>query len=1174
MRLQSIEIKGFKSFYHKTRIEFPDGIISIVGPNGSGKSNILDAFRWVLGEQSVKNLRGEKMDDVIFSGTKKHKQSNFCEVEITLDNTDRGIDIDFTEISVKRKTYRDGDTKYYINGKTCRLKDVRELFMDSGIGKEGYSIISQGKIDEIVNSSSKERRKLLEEASGISRYRYKKEESEKMIEESKTNLERLEDIFAEIERQVLPLYEQKQKAIQYLAVQEQLRKSDISLMVNEYTKADSGTQADITENEKVTTEIAELEVLLEANQQKTEALCAQDAVYKQKLQDVKNEEHAIEVSKNNISNDVLRHKEKIEFKREILGKTTNEKNTLTSKQEALEAQLAELKAQKAKIEKENQLKTKENSDLSAEIDKLSDKIRQVEREINQLQRQNEADFNNLNEAKSKIQFIEENLKWTLHQKEENTARKNKFEQSLHALQKQGITEKNATASIEQEQNQLLGNKQEQVHKQKEIAALIQNVQHTLSQKHQQLRDNQAKINMYQRMENEMEGFNKSVKTVLSNKSLHGIVDVVSNIIKTEKKYEKAIEIALGASMQHIITTDSNAAKRAIEFLKQTKSGRATFLPLDTVKASTLQLRDVLLASDVVEADAKYANVISSLLGRTIIADNMDQAITMAKNFANKYRIVTLDGELFNPGGSITGGHYLKNNEILSRKRVIQDIQAEITALEAENKKLSDVLNIHQHAEQKVLAALQTIEGAISENREKIQAIVSREIELKSKIAFIENEINTLEIESKQYIHQNKDTGEEMIRLKSAYEQLKSQYEDKNLILNDLRQSLAELIDTRDKRIAQRNDAKLELLSLANRLENVENDVRRSEYQFKENDIKLTEHKAEILQIHEDIRNLEKEIEDSYLAIQLCEVEMDEATIEYEEVEKEAKSIDNQLRNLSADTKSLEDKRIKLIEEKYKFDSKIQRVSVVKDQIIERLNEEYNLTIEEALEHELVPTSKELVSELRIKLNLIGHVNLGAIDEYDLLSERYETYKVQIDDLKASIEKLEDIIKKLEYDMAQDFQKYFAIINENFGQIFIKLFGGGEAHLALVNPSDILSTDIEIFAQPPGKKLKSISVLSGGEKALMGIAILFAIQMTKPAPFCILDEIDAALDDSNISRFNTFLIEMANQIQFITITHRRGTMETSDYIYGVTMQDKGVSNVVSIKFEEAQEYIEQ
>lgn len=1174
MRLQSIEIRGFKSFYHKTRIEFPDGIISIVGPNGSGKSNILDAFRWVLGEQSVKNLRGEKMDDVIFSGTKKHKQANFCEVEITLDNTDRGIDIDFTEISVKRKTYRDGDTKYYINGKTCRLKDVRELFMDSGIGKEGYSIISQGKIDEIVNSSSKERRKLLEEASGISRYRYKKEESEKMIEESKTNLERLEDIFAEIERQVLPLYEQKTKALQYLEVQEKLKRADISLLINDYVKVDAGTQTDLIENERTLAQIADLESKLETMQEKTELLGLQDEKNKEKLQDLKNQEHAIEVSKNNTQNDILRYKEKIDFKREILTKTNNERNLLSLKQESMEEEESRLKLHEDEIEKENQHKRKENEILAIEIDELSKTIRNEEQEIQQWQRQSEIDAFDLNEMKSKIQFIEENQKWISHQKEENKARKDKYNQNLHELYGQDLAEEAQVNTAEEEHKRLQESKQEEQNKQKEVNQEIQNIQQQLAQKNQQLRDNQAKLRMYQRMENEMEGFNRSVKTVLSNPSLQGIIDVVSNIIHTEEKYEKAIEIALGASMQHIITRNNEAAKKAIEYLKQTRSGRATFLPLDTVKPNRLQIKDVLLACDVVQAESKYTDLISSLLGRTIIANNMDQAISMARNYSHKYRIVTLEGELFNPGGSITGGHYLKNNEILSRKRVIQDTESEILRLESAYRKHAEEIDRHRDKEQKLGASLEAITKAVAQNRDKVQQAQSRQIEIKSKIAFIENEIKALESESNQYVHQNKTTNDEILQLKEKYQKEKNLHDDKILNLNDLKQKLEEDIQNRNRKQEQKNEVKLELLSLSNKLENIANDRNRIHKQIKENELKLAEYKAEILQIHEEIRISEKEVEEAYLAMKLCDIEMDETSIEHEEVAKEAKQLEHQLKKILEQGKQLEEKRLQLIEEKYKFDAKIQRISAIKEQIIEKLREEYDLDIEQALAYELVPTSKELVSELRIQLNHIGPINLASIEEYDLISERYETYKVQIDDLKTSIENLEIIIRKLESDMAKDFQKYFTIINENFGQIFKKLFGGGEAQLALVNSADILNTDIEIFAQPPGKKLKSISVLSGGEKALMGIAILFAIQTTKPAPFCILDEIDAALDDSNISRFNAFLMEMANQIQFVTITHRRGTMESSDYIYGVTMQDKGVSNVVSIKFEEAQEYIEQ
>lgn len=1174
MRLQAIEIKGFKSFYHKTRIEFPEGIISIVGPNGSGKSNILDAFRWVLGEQSVKNLRGDKMDDVIFSGTKRHKQANHCEVEIILNNEDRALDIDFTEVSIKRKTYRDGDTKYYINGRTCRLKDIKELFLDSGVGKEGYSIISQGKIDEIINQSSVQRRKLLEEASGIARYRYKKEESEKMIDESKENLSRLEDIFFELEKQVKPLEEQKQKALKYREISENLKKADINLMLQEYQKVNESTKADRINTQKIISKIAELETQIEINNQETARLGVLEEEHKSKIQNLKNQQHEINFKKNDLSNKILRHKEKIELKNEVASRSIAEQREQKAKQQELQNQQMELAKEQKDQERQIQSLEKEETKISREIEETEAKTKEIGREIGTIQDQFEKKKQTQNDKKSKIQFLEENQKWLELQREENQIKTGKLKADQDELQASQTDLKKQIQETKETQKELLATKEIYLDATKETENKIELLQNRQKEKNQERRDAAAKYQMYQKLEAEMDGFNKSVKTVMSNHQLPGILDVVSNIIKTEKKYERAIEIALGASMQHIITKDSAAAKQAVEYLKQTKSGRATFIPLDTAKGSKLNLAGILLASDVVQSEDPYKNILLSLLGRTLIAENMDKAIQMAKKFDHKYRIVTLDGELFSPGGSITGGHYLKNSEILSRKRIIKTLEEEIKTLETQQRQIEAELLKIQGEKNGLDTQLQATNMELDSLNETLQRLAQKEIEANSQAGYLASELKNLENENKHYYEKRQSLESEIHQLKNEYQKESQAQGDESAALEARKTEAEDLARELARKHGQKNDIKLKKLSLLNKIDNLHNDQQRILTQMEEAGVRIEEYKKEQTALFDEIRELERQVEESHISLQLCDVELDESLIESEEIEKELKKTSENLRFFGSSNKNLEDQRLKLIEEKYKQESKLERITVIKEQITERLKEEYELEIEQALAIENVETSKEIVTNLRYQLNQLGTINQNAVEEYELIAERYETYKTQIDDLSESIVELEKIIKKLEKDMASDFKKYFAIINHNFGEIFAKLFGGGEAHMSLADETDVLNTDIELFAQPPGKKLKSISVLSGGEKSLMGIALLFAIQMTKPAPFCILDEIDAALDDANISRFNVFLKELSSEIQFVTITHRRGTMETSDYIYGVTMQDKGVSHVVSVKFEDAQAYIEQ
>lgn len=1174
MKLQSIEMKGFKSFYRKTKIEFPEGIISIVGPNGSGKSNILDAFRWVLGEQSAKSLRGERMDDVIFSGTKKHPQSNSCEVEIILDNSDGAIEVDFSQISIKRKTYRDGDTKYYINGKSCRLKDVRELFLDSGIGKEGYSIISQGKIDEIINASSLERRKLLEEASGISRYRYKKEESEKMIEDSKVNLERLMDIFAEIQRQIKPLAEQKQKATEFLKLKETLKQSDISMMMKEYNNIDEEIRLAEKSKTDLEGQIDQLNKELEQGREQNRLLEEKKEASSQKLHKLEKEKNQIEFKQNDLKNQIERHKEKIEIRRKLAKKSASEKESLELKEKSLESGILKLEEEYSHLNKTANEKEEEQNKLDVELRELDSAIRKTQEEIDKVQGAIEEKLSSTGRLESQLLLLQSNFEREKAEKESNALRIRRNKDLMDQLQKEFQDQRLKTSGLEAKMEETADKKQKNKKEAEELQSVISRLQEERSEALQKLRDTSTKRGMYVKMEEEMDGFNKSVKTILNNKDLKGIIDTVSNIIKTDEKYEKAIETALGASMQNIITRDSHSAKNAIELLKKTKSGRATFMPLDSIKGIRLNLDQVLIASDVVRCDEKYKNIISSLLGRTILAESMEEGIATARKLDNRYRIVTLQGEVFSPGGSITGGHYFKSNDLLSRKRIIKDLEA-LMDQESHQK---------EEAELSLGASLKTRE-LLSEEGEKLSKKLeslqselnkqkSAEVDLQNRLKFIKNEIENTERENKGYQGESKNNDLEISRLQILQKELKDQYELDKVELRNLKESQNLILEKKAHKNELRNNIKFDLISLKNQAENILREKNRIEYEIQDLKNQLKSKEEESGETYGQIRLSESSISDCQLELQLCQVELDEIAEEYDQAASALKKENQSLEGLADTIKKQEASYIDLLEKKYKLESDWDRTSVIGEQIIERLREEYDLDIAQAKKLETIETSKTEIAELKKAIGALGNVNLNAIEEYDLLGERYETYKVQIDDLDESIKGLEKIISKLEEDMARDFKHHFETININFGKIFTRIFGGGEARLILNDPSDVLNSHIDIVAQPPGKKLKTMSVLSGGEKSLMGIGMLFAIQMTKPAPFCILDEIDAALDDTNISRFNGFLKEMSKDIQFINITHRRGTMETSDYIYGVTMQDKGVSNIVSIKFEEAQEYIEQ
>ncbi|MGB5823913.1 MAG: chromosome segregation protein SMC [Proteocatella sp.] len=1176
MRLKSIELKGFKSFYHKTKIEFPNGIISIVGPNGSGKSNILDAFRWVLGEQSAKNLRGERMEDVIFSGTKLHNQTNYCEIEILFENEDQILNIDFSEVSIKRKAYRSGESSYYLNGKQCRLREIKELLMDSGIGKEGYSIISQGKIDEIVNATSVQRRKILEEASGIAKFRFKKEESEKKLDNTKNNMERLNDIFTEIQRQVEPLKKQSEKASKYLNLKEELKVSEINNLLIEYDEVYKTYSEDKASYNRTVGELESIEKELSESKEHIEKY---DEIKKHNLEltsELEINKNRLNLEKNNIENEIARNGEKIVSKKNQIEKVKNIINSIDSNMLQIETELTGIESENLgilrKIEKiKNEISEIElkKSQGKHELDTTDEKFESMLENKRKL-----VDEKNRNELR--IQFISENLEFENKRKIENKMAMHQLEKNIEEIEFKAaiINDKLKKCKHEIEVQKL--SEQELNSKILEFKSLQEKSEKEIENMMLQKRDVELKQNLYMSMEKDMEGINKSVKTVLENRHLNGIVDIVVNIIKTDKKYEKAIETALGGSLQHVVTRDSQAAKNAVEFLKRTKSGRATFLPMDTIKSSKIDIPGVTTASSIVDSRPEYKNIVDSLLGRTIIVENIEEAILLSKKLNYKYRIVTLEGEIFNQGGSITGGHYYKQSNILGRKRMIEEYQLEISNLEKESISSKEILH-KLISEKDEYIKLQKQKLLIIEEKLKWQEQISMDLnDIQNRKKYVQNSLENLKNESdtKTELQEEQLKKQDIIKIELA--DLETQISEMQSNIDEMQKNKKSVHENQETLLNQISNLRIELSGIENRLNSIVGEKKRIQelkdnYQFQKE-----ENVRESKVIMQETAQCEKELNECGLNIQLNRIELDEILLEYENTINELKKSERQFDEIIKRQKTVEEAKLIKLQEKYKLENRIERVDVISQSVVIRIQEEYQLTIDEARSYFSLElnSSKEHIIYLKEQMQALGNVNIDSIEDYRVLHERYTVYEEQIADLNKSIEALEKIIYDLEKDMAKEFKHNFEHINETFGKVFSQLFGGGEGRLVLSNPSDVLNSEIEIIAQPAGKKLRSTSVMSGGEKSLMAIAILFSILMTKPAPFCILDEIDAALDDSNIARFNIFLKQMADGIQFITITHRRGTMETSDYIYGVTMQDKGVSKVVSLKFEEATDFIEQ
>ncbi|MGL5440008.1 MAG: chromosome segregation protein SMC [Filifactoraceae bacterium] len=1175
MLLKSIEMKGFKSFPNKTKLNFPDGIVSIIGPNGSGKSNILDGVRWVLGEKSAKNLRGEKMEDVIFSGTKILKSMNFCEVEIVFGNEDNFLNIDFSEVAIKRKAYRNGESKFYINGIVCRQKDIKELLLDSGIGKEGYSIISQGKIDEIVNSSPIQRRRIFEEACKISKNRYQKEESERKLDTVRENLERINDIYYEIEKQIKPLKNQSDNAKKYLELKTELKKSDVNRIILELDAIDDEYKKLKNDLSEKTKDIEELDERLNCELAKEQQLNKKEEQLYIDLEKLNVEKNQLIISRGNIENQISSHQlflesndkqsrknlEQIDKTNEGIKNAENEYNERRKEIEVYKFRLDELDRDKEQLEREEGF-------LKSDVENALEKVEENKESLIDLM--NKKSFITSQIDQFKIQKEDESRK--ISDSEAAKLNQNqKIEELIKDLEISKIFEKE-----EKDKLSIVNEKQQEVNKrldqiQEETSKKLEDISKSLIA----IKALESKKMVFDDMEAHYEGLSNSVKSVLEAKNLKGIIDVLANIIKVDEDYEKAIESALGGAIQNIVTESSEDAKTAIEFLKQKKSGRATFLPIDSVKGKELQLKDTIIASDLVKTEDRYKGIIKQLLGKTIVVDTMDEGIKISKIHNHKYRIVTKQGEIFNVGGAITGGAYVKSGNILSRKREIEELKL---AIEIENKKKNDLEKIHRKSMEYTEALKlekQSIETEAENLKKSLSKIKVDLIDKENKLSYEEENYKNLlkeayqfkglqELNSKRLWNlqdQSQQLDTEIEILKQSLEYVITDSEKKKELLNEILGKIAKLRERSYEYKAQLKSREI----LLEQAKSIYNEIKNR------HDEQVEEHKQILKSISkskEELSQLKKNLIDGEKVCIALDESLETIRKEYTEVKEDINSLKEQI-------KTMEQRKFVMVEERYRIENKVDRIeSVISNNSI-RLIEEYNLTLDEAqeLRDEKANTSKSYVGKIKSAITALGNINLDAIEEYEKISERYLLFLGQKTDLELSLGELEKITSNIEKTMRKEFKKEFVKINELFKETFKELFGGGEGELVLSDEDDILNCEIEIHAQPPGKKLKNISVMSGGERALTAIAILFAILMTRPTPFCFLDEIDAPLDDVNIYRYNKYIQSLAKETQFITITHRRGTMEASDYIYGVTMEDKGVSKIVSLKLEEAENYME-
>ena len=1176
MYLKAIEIRGFKSFMDKTVINLPRGMISIVGPNGSGKSNILDAIRWVLGEQSVKSLRSEKMQDVIFAGTQSKSQLGMCEVSLIIDNEDRQIDIEYTELAIKRKTYRNGESQFFINGKRCRLKDIRELLLDTGIGKEGYSIISQGKIDEIISSNGYQKRVLLEEASGIAKYRYKKEEGEKSLAIASENLERINDIYNEIENQIRPLKIQKEKAQKYLELKKELQSQEINkiLIANEEYEHElailTKDRENLTEDDAKTTQnlqeitenLAKLKEESEYIQKKKEELYAKksslsEQISQNKMQISLKNENIKSLEKNNelIQEQILQNKDEISKIRSKIENINESKKKISDNISYIQKEISE----KQEIEQEYKDKIHVQN---KEIQVKERKIKDVEVEISKLTMRMEFVKNNISAFEKKIgQYDEKNQEYNakISELEEEIGKKDS-----QILQKEEeISKLNEKLKINSNQRQKLVD---------ENSKLIQEINHNSLN----LKDITAKTEMLENFENDMQGFSKNVKLLLKNKELEGIDNVVANIITVKKGYEKAIEQLLYGRLENVIIQKSINAKKAIDYLKKERLGRTTFLPLDVIKPSFLNYNDKgVKAIDVVSYDERYENIVSNLLGRYVIVDDMDTALEISAKYKYSFKISTISGDIFNIGGSITGGFSAYSKEIFTRRNTIVQNKQEISKLKEVLKNLNDKLteiekniDILKEESSKIQENLQHCNIEINEAIRQKDSAISKKEQITSLMSSLSQEKDEILSSNDKAISSYEKDKISRENLEQDYEKLSDEFKKQKESLEENEIALNENSKVLQEKRIRHSVIEKELVAIENQLLELEVTLQSNDEKSENSNSKIKANNQQIQKFHELIKELESQSKTMQEEIETIQVKLE--VIENGDV-----------KNRQAIAKFNEDKE-KISKLQAEVQTKMMRAETEESKVrykmqmlYEQLSENYDMDMSMALSYkdDSVKVSQSVIKKLKEDIASLGNVNIDSIEEYKKIEERYLLYKSQKEDLEDSITKISSIIKSLEKSMIHDFTENFDIINKNFDYIFKILFGGGSAKLTIEDESDILGSNIEISIQPPGKKLRGLAMLSGGEKALSAIALLFAIIAKKPVPFCILDEIDAPLDDANIYRYVTYLSTLSDTTQFVTITHRRTTMEASDYIYGVTMQEKGVSSVISLQLEDAKGYVE-
>ena len=1180
MYLKRLELQGFKSFADKTILEFKPGITSVIGPNGSGKSNISDAIRWVLGEQSMKSLRGAKSEDIIFAGTQSRKSLGFAEVSIVIDNSDAKLPIEYSEVTVTRKLYRNGETGYFINKTPCRLKDILELFMDTGIGKDGYSIIGQGKIDEILSNKSEDRRHIFEEAAGIVKYRTRKQESEKKMEQTKLNLLRINDILTEIEGNIEPLKAQSEKAKQYLNLREELKNIEVGLFVYNIN----------TYKEKLEQIIKDEEIMTAQRNTENEKLTSIQSLkdsLKQELDEITTQIEQMQNIGFESTNKIEKINSEIGISKERI------QNNITNK-ERLESEIKELRIRIQELQEEEKQRQEKKANLFQNKEKFEEELKQKETELAKLTK-------TLSDKELEIEAKKQKIETNTDKKYEVLADINTQEANYENLEKRKKTLKIELENVISELDSTRDNKQELSKKFYEIQSkrniVSNNLQQETTEKEScmnKIKDFEEEINKlnYQmnmkdarhkfllETEKEKEGYIKSVKELLLDcdknsqlkKGMHG---VLANLISVNKEYELAIEMCLGQALQNVVTETEEDAKKLVEHLRNNNLGRASFLPISSIRGKRIEnvisngMKGVIgIASDLVKCDKKYTQIVLNLLGRTVVVEDMNIGISLAKMNNYSFRIVTLKGDVISSSGSITGGSVAtKTVNILGRSREIEELEKEIKKL---SKKIEEItLQKQKYLEsiteviEKVAGLekeLQDIEIVYAAENQKMVSIEENIYKLEQRRDKLKEEELSINKQKEESIKQKEEKEQEVEKLNSEIKSLSEEVEqfatvnkdnqkyidDLNFDITNLKISVSSFIESEASIEEFVERIRQEILNNNNNIENKNNTLNQAIKENAELQTKIDNLNSEIEQIKAEVNNSSENIE----KLKQLRTEKNEL------LDKKEEEITNQFSILEG----LKEQIVKMDFKKTKLEQDI-------EQLINTLWDEYEITPNNAGEYKKpnnIAQAQKEVSSIREKIKDLGSINIDSIEEYKKISERYDFMCEQRLDLENTVAKLRKVISEMTQTMEQQFKEKFEIINKNFNEVFIELFGGGKAELILTDEDNVLECGIDIRVQPTGKKLQNMMLLSGGEKAFTAIALLFAILKINPAPFCILDEIEAALDDVNVYRFAEYLKKFSQASQFLVITHRKGTMEVADTVYGVTMEENGISKLLSMK----------